>query len=422
MREKEENLYLELREEIDTLPVVDTHEHLIPETLRLEGAADFFGITLSHYASSDLISAGMSEPQLETLRSAEAAAEKKAALFMPFWEKASNTAYCRALKIAARDLYEIEEINIDSLPELSRRMAEKNKPGIYHEILRDKCKIVYCLWDQFNTDYPKKDDFFRLSLRLDDIVFINNTEDIVNLEKKYDISVRSPEALESIMEIRITNHKPRGLTAIKTALAYDRSLHFEPVSRAEAVLSMDRILRNRFTERDTKVLQDYMMYSLAQKAYWHNLTVQVHTGLQEGNGNCIYHANPALLSQLAAANPGTRFDLFHGGYPYGGELSAMAKMFPNVYLDMAWLHIISPEYARRYIAEWLDTVPVCKLMAFGGDYCFAEGVYGHLQLAKENIAKALAYKVADGAFGLSDAKRYVKMMLFDNPDTLFRQA
>jgi hypothetical protein len=341
-------------------------------------------------------------------------------VFLPFWEKASNTAYCRALLIAAKDLYGIDEFTADSLPELNRRMIEKNKPGLYKEILRDRCNIQYCLWDQSYTEHPKKDDFFRLSLRLDDVVMVNSREDIARLEKKHNVSIRNPEGLEEIMEVRITNHKSRGLTSIKTALAYERTLDFQPVSQSEAVLAMDRILRNRFQESDAKVLQDYMMCSVAQKALWHNLTIQVHTGLQEGNGNRIHNARPSLLSSLVLANPDTRFDLFHGGYPYGGEMSAMAKMFPNVYLDMAWLHIISPENTRRYLAEWLDTVPVNKILGFGGDYSFVEGVYGHLAIAKENIAHVLAHKVADGTYTMKEAERYAAMMLYDNPDALFK--
>jgi predicted TIM-barrel fold metal-dependent hydrolase len=322
--------------------------------------------------------------------------------------------------IAARDLYHVDGITRETLPEINREMKARNKPGLYREVLQDICKIEYCLWDQFCTDKPEKDDFFRLSLRLDDIVYIDSPDDIKNLEEKSGIAIDRPEALEEIMEIRITDHKPRGLAALKTALAYSRTLDFKPVRRGEAELALERILKNRFTERDAKVLQDYVMYSLAQKALWHNLTVQVHTGMLEGNGNRIMNANPALLSELIINNPGTRFDLFHGGYPYGGELSAMAKMFPNVYLDMSWLHVISPSYAQRYMAEWLDAVPVSKLLGFGGDYLFIEGVYGHLQIAKENIARALADKVADGIFTMKEAVSYAEMILYSNAALLFK--
>ena len=61
-----------------------------------------------------------------------------------------------------------------------------------------------------------------------------------------------------------------------------------------------------------------------------------------------------------------KFDLFHGGYPYTGELLALAKNFPNVYLDLCWLHIISPTAAVCMLHEAIETVPVNKIFAFGG--------------------------------------------------------
>jgi hypothetical protein len=357
---------------------------------------------------------------MEKLRNGDVSFDEKITLFMPYWRKAKNTTYCRAISIAVKDLYGIDEINEKTLPELNKRVIEKNKPGIYKEVLQEKCKIKYCLWDQFYTDNPEEDNFFRLSLRLDDILFINSSYEINELERKYNTSIKTPEALEEILEIAITRHKPKGLTAIKSALAYQRTIDFAPVSKPEAMLAMDKILRNRFTENDAKVLQDYLMYSLAQKCCWHDLPFQIHTGLLEGNSNKIRNANPALLSDLIINNPGTKFDIFHGGYPYGGEMAAMAKMFPNVYLNMCWTHIISQAYSVRYLEEWLDTVPVCKILAFGGDYCFIEGTYGHLRIAQENIAKALTAKIESGIFGLDDAKEYAASMLYKNAEELYQ--
>jgi len=330
---------------------------------------DFFSVTLSHYASTDLVSAGMSMEQLQALRNVDTPLEEKTALFLPFWNKTSNTAYCRALVIAARDLYGVETIDAQSLPELNRRMVEQNKPGLYQKVLQEKCGIRYCVWDWFPcfNGTPEKDDFFRLTHRLDDIVYINNTEDIRRLERQSGASLQTPEALEDLMEVRIALHQPRGLVALKMGLAYDRTLEFEPVSRPQAVSAMERILCGRHTRYDARTLQDYLAFCVARKAGQHNLPLQIHTGLQEGNGNAIQNANPAHLTAMITAHPATRFDLFHGGYPFGGELSAMTKMFPNVWLNMAWLHIISPEYPRRFLAGWLDAVPVRKILGFGGD-------------------------------------------------------
>jgi hypothetical protein len=86
---------------------------------------------------------------------------------------------------------------------------------------------------------------------------------------------------------------------------------------------------------------------------------------------------------------------------------------------MCWGHIISPEAARRALVEWLDAVPANKISAFGGDYCFVDGVYGHQKIARDNVAKALAQKVADGSFDLDRANEIARWVFVDNPTRLF---
>ena len=139
-----------------------------------------------------------------------------------------------------------------------------------------------------------------------------------------------------------------------------------------------------------------MQHWICQVADDMGLTYQIHTGLQEGNGNVIYDSNPALLTNLFLEYANVKFDI-----------------------DMCWGHIISPEAARRTLVEWLDAVPANKISAFGGDYCFVDGVYGHQVLARQNVAAALATKVADGSFGMERATELAKWMFVDNPLRIF---
>jgi len=405
--------------EIEELQVVDTHEHLCPESVRVKEDVDFFSVTMSHYASSDLISAGMSADDMEFIRDAKNDFSKKIPKFLPYWNRAKNTAYCRALEIAANDLYGCPAIDAETLPLLNERVKKANAPGLYKDVLETRLKIRYCVWDQWYYDDPPFDDFFKPAVRLDDIVFVKSKEDVEALGKKFGVSVETPDMLQEIMEIVITKNKPSGVVALKTGLAYDRTLLYERVTPNEAAIALERILLNRFTDKETKRLQDFMMYCVAQKAYWHGLPFQIHTGLQEGNGNYIMNSNPALLTGLIMNNPETQFDLFHGAYPFGGELSCLAKNFPNVYLDMCWLHVISPSYSIRWLSEWLETVPANKILGFGGDYIFPEGTYGHVKIARENIAKTLGAKIDEGLYDEKEALRIAKMILNDNPSELF---
>jgi predicted TIM-barrel fold metal-dependent hydrolase len=77
-------------------------------------------------------------------------------------------------------------------------------------------------------------------------------------------------------------------------------------------------------------------------------------------------------------DPTVNFVLFHGSFPYSGELTTIAKYLPNAFIDMCWLYVISPSYYERFLHEWIETVPASKIMGFGGDYLNIENAYSHL--------------------------------------------
>ncbi len=162
-------------------------------------------------------------------------------------------------------------------------------------------------------------------------------------------------------------------------------------------------------------LEDYLMFELVARAEAVHLPMVFHTGLQAGNYNRIANANPLLLQPLIEEFPRARIDLFHGGMPWVREIAVLAKYFPGVHLNMAWMHIINPTQARSALSEWLDMVPNTKIFGFGGDYNTVEKIYGHLTLARQNIAAVLADKIETGAMSRSEASLVARRLMFDNP-------
>jgi predicted TIM-barrel fold metal-dependent hydrolase len=161
------------------------------------------------------------------------------------------------------------------------------------------------------------------------------------------------------------------------------------------------------------------MHQIVRRAIAHRLPIQVHTGLQEGNGNIVANANPLHLANLLLAYPEARFDLFHAGYPFQSEMATLGKNFPNTYPDLSWVHVISPWVARQTLHEWLETVPANKIFAFGGDYIFVEGTYAHAQMARANVAQVLAEKVAMEYIGEDEALVLMRKLLYGNAATFF---
>ena len=126
------------------------------------------------------------------------------------------------------------------------------------------------------------------------------------------------------------------------------------------------------------------------------------------------------LIPIVQRHPNTRFDLYHMGMPEVRQTGVIGKNFPNVWLNLCWCHIISQRMTVAALDEWLDMVPVNKILAFGGDYGKpVEKVYGHLVMAREDIALVLARRVRDGLMTESQAVEVARRWFWDNPKELY---
>ena len=211
------------------------------------------------------------------------------------------------------------------------------------------------------------------------------------------------------------------MVAAKSALAYQRILKYENTSDEKAKEIFKQFLnKSAVNPEDIKALQDYFMHRVLDLVDEYNIPIQIHTGLQAGNGNIITNTNPTHLTNLFFEYPNVDFILFHSSYPYGGELSTLAKNFPNVFIDMCWTYVISPSYSEHYLNEWIETVPVNKIMAFGGDYSFVEAVYAHSVMARQIIANVLIKKAANRYLTESEAIDIAQMILRDNALEIFK--
>jgi len=94
---KHSNVYFKLKETIGRIKIIDTHEHLEQEKQRVSRKPDLFEILFSHYASSDLVSSGMSQEDLATIRNPNISLEERFKIFKPYWDKIKNTGYARAI-------------------------------------------------------------------------------------------------------------------------------------------------------------------------------------------------------------------------------------------------------------------------------------------------------------------------------------
>ncbi len=411
----ETELYLRLRGEIDRVQIIDCHEHLQRESELPVGEEINIGRFFHHYASCDLVSAGMPAQDMAILRNSKNGLNPQQCwqLMKPWYMKTWNTGYCESLRIALRDIYGIADFADDTVEPLTEAMHQQIKPGFTRQIF-DKSGIEIAMEHTFGPKQIFNADF-------DPNFFIC---DMVDSFTYFNFQPFTEEAGKDIFDLDdylelidwYFARYSHAASAFKVGRAYDRTLLWEEVPRADAERIFLRMLsfNDRPDRRDIQALEDFIMHYLVRKCGEYQLRMKFHTGLQEGNGNILTNSRAALLNNLFMKYPKTLFDIYHISYPYHEELAALAKNLPNVTVDFAWMWIINPAAGRRALSDMLDSVPANKIHGFGGDYVFVEGTYGHSVIARREITRVLCDKVEEGRFTEEYALQAGQMLLRDN--------
>ena len=412
-----------IRKVVNDIWLIDTHEHLETEEKRIERKNLDFSYLFNQYAIEDLVSASNLHGLISVIFSNHFSLEDRWELFKPFFTVMRTTGYGRVPLIAANDLFGFPDINDKTYQALSRKIREAGKPGYYKYILKDRARIELSIQDAGHQRFDKA--FYRHVERFDNFIFIFSKGEIINLGHQYETTIRELDDLVTALRHAFEEGIAYEMVGVKSGLAYNRILQYRNVDKQEATAVFQSIMNRpdslgRPDFEEVKPLQDYIMHRVLDLAREFEMPVQIHTGLHAGNGNIITNSKPTHLVNLFMEYPGVNFCLFHSSYPYGGELSTLAKNFPNVFIDMCWSAIISPSYSKRYLHEWLETVPANKIMAFGGDFGGVECVYAHSVMARRIVAEVLIEKVADGYITEDEAVLVARRLLRENAMEIFK--
>lgn|SRR5579872_907674 len=420
--------------ELEDLQIADTHEHFFDERDRVGQHVDFFSLVQGAYTGTDLASAGITPEASRLLRNENAPEMERWRAFEPYWKLVRFTGYAQALRLAVHDLYGGKEISASTIHEINQAIADRNRAGLYRYILKERARIRFCVEDDSCGGCIKirstKENFEYLVLarRFDKFIVPATPSDIKELESSTGVSITTLEGLERAAEKSFQQNLEEGMRVVKVALAYFRDLHFEEVDAAdaerdlEALLRQERPLPQGFRSafvRPFRRLEDHMFHHVMKLADAHHVPVQIHTGLFAGTGGVLTNSKPTHLINTFLLYPRIQFDIFHLSYPYQEELGALAKAFPNVHADFCWADVVSPVGARRALDEFLETVPVNKILGFGGDYKYPELSYAHAKMARRIVAQVLAGKVESGLCTEQEAFEIGKMLLYDNAARLF---
>ena len=411
--------YETLLDFISSLAIIDTHEHLAAFEMPVGG--DVLLKNFSSYLSHDVISAGLPQHIFDTVVANEAVPlMKKWRVLAPFWPYVRYTGYGRATTIAARELYGIDTIDEKSVEDWNARFLSAHKSGgHYQRILKEKCNIETCVLDGWQHDVDSA--YFHPAEQVMHMVYGDDGNLWQSAQARTGCTLHTFDDLLEAVDRHIETRLTDGAVCLKCTLAYHRSLHFPETDIADVRADLQRMREGRDpgVGKNCTALQNYMMHHILKTVNRLGGVIQFHTGIQAGNGNYLEWTNPIHLTNLFLAYPNVKFDLFHIGYPFWNTATVLAKNFQNVFIDMCWAHIISPADSITALGSFLDTVPCNKISAFGGDFGFIDGIVGHLWLARENVARTLTQKIADGRMDMDDAKYIAQRLFYANPKELF---
>jgi hypothetical protein len=393
------------------IPVVDVHEHHMPQIIRNRdvGLLQLLEQSYAGWTQEPRITSNGPGTWQDIAR---------------YVEGSGTNAFVRTLVGAISELYDTGSRGIteNNWTELDSRIRERHADPAWNDTVLDRCGVVAAISDPY-TD-PLADIRESLGDRYYSVLRINafavgwhpesrdhNGNSAAQLLARLDMRPRTfDDYLQSfgpLLDRLPTLHK----VGLKNALAYDRSVNFDDVDEGLA--------RSAWGQPEPgpaarKAFGDVVVDRLCRLAGEKGIPVQMHLGSALVRGS-----RPLKAAGLIERNPGTRFLLMHLAWPWTDELLGMAFTYRNVWLDLTWSWLLGPNRFREVIPQAIDVLCDESRMMLGGDAWHVEETYGAIGLVRRLLADALETCVRDGQFGYGDAERLARKIMQENAVRFF---
>ena len=406
-------------------PVVDIHEHHMPEILndRDVGLLDLFAQSYAGwtharpYPLPSEAASGYAPPVVP-----EAAGWDEVAAYV---DRSGSNAFVRTLVSALTDLYSLGEAGItrDNWESLDADVRRRHADPGWPEQVIARAGIEEIITDPFSD--PLLDARVALGPRYRSVARVNalalgwhpdardhNGNSGHAFARALGARVDTFDDYLSFLELFVDTLAERNQVALKSALAYDRGLSFDEPDEA---LARHAWGRPEPSPDERKAFGDFVVDRLCALAGERDVPFQMHLGTA-----LIRGSHPMNAAGLVERHPGTRFLLMHLAYPWSRDLLGLAFVYRNIWLDLTWAFLLSPSHFKLALHEAIDVLPDEGRMMFGGDCWHAEESYGAVMLARRLIAEVLSERVAGGYLDGEGARRLARRILSENARAFFR--
>lgn len=413
-----------INDHVNQIELIDTHEHLIEESARLNCVKPFiqcddWTTILGLYTKFDFVSSGMTLKETELISYQEIPPFEKWKIIQPYWNRIKYTGYGQVIQHTISDLYGISELQKKSIPELQEKYLNYRKKGFYKETLK-RANIKYCIVNPPGRPFNETELPDLLYQDIDAMGMIK-----MDFERLNENIVPKITGLTDWLEIINWwfNKYVDNAVGVKIGIAYFRRLNFNKTAVETAnPLFSKKIEGKKLSEAEEKTLQNYLFWYVVDLANKNNLPVKFHTGFQAMNNfmnleNVMF--NPVDCANLCRLSPDTKFIFFHISYPYYEPMIALAKHYSNAIIDMCWSWTINPIASIDFLKKFIMTSPINKLMVFGGDDLYVENLIGHAKIARKGISIALSELVKDKWITERDAIEIAERIMWKNIEDIY---
>lgn len=214
------------------------------------------------------------------------------------------------------------------------------------------------------------------------------------------------------------------LVSLKSIVAYRTGLHIQPVPRATAYAAFDDLKK---TANDTgavriaeKPFLDYFLRIALEWCAAEQFPIQFHTGFGDPDVNLIT-ANPLMLRDVLQddALRDAPIILLHAGYPYVRELSYLASVYPNLFMDIGLAIPFAAGELDGVIRQALAVAPTTKVVWSSDGFILPEHTWFAAVQGRRALGRVLDEMIAHGALDKNEAEEVAGQILRDNSRRIY---
>lgn len=388
---------------LSDLPVISTHEHHQPDEFHKN-------LNLDRLFAKSYLSELDTKPGINTIERTR------------FLDVCRHNSYFVWLEKALQAIYSFPNpISLENWDQISLWISRGHQDSTHHlRILQENANYIRAIQDAY-WDYGSNNNHSELFLpvmRTDMFVSSYHPETIDHDGNSpfsvYPIKdIKKLDEYLSFIEDLFTNWRNAGAIAMKSAIAYERSMRFDYSTR-ESAAEIFRKHPSEISPCQVKIYQDFMFEWFCQLAIKLEVPYQIHTGLAQLSGS-----DPLLFEPTIFRNPNLHFILFHAGYPWYGSIAGLAHNHSNISIDMCWAPLISTSGAIIALHQFIEIVQSNERIAWGSDTATSEEAFGALLAWRFVVAKVLSEKIDDGYINRVEATHLAQNFFYQNASRIY---